>query len=562
MARVVGPVPADPSERAVLRALKEQCPTDWVIVSDVRWALQNGSYVRSGQADVVVLVPNSGMVVLEVKGSRRIVVEDDGQWYRFERRNGLDAKVLIDEPPPAQAQRNMHSLVEVTRNSGYRQFPGRFTFMAVYPQGAADRLPPMFDESTLATYRHMGNLPARIRHALERAGDSRVGEGFSADVIASLAKTFANVGFTVTHVDTEDQVADDIQKIEQLTRQQFAVLRGLFDYSRVSVVGPAGSGKTLLAIWRLQALLESGKRAAFVCFNKKLAESLRSRYPDAATAILRVDELFMRLSPGPVPSGVDVGHYLKVDLAERIFDLATTLPPNEKYDALVIDEGQDFSVNQIMALQELLAPDGTWAIFSDRRQDLFRAGAGDELGGDVAFRLEYNCRNTVRVNEATNAYVASDRPIQSMEGMPRGERPALIHCGGREQMANEAWKLASMWATEKGVAILSPFTLQNSCMARSLRGHGLELTEELSDLGKPGKVYFSTIRSFKGVEAPAVIVVDVRTPDEDSASPFRAEDLYVACTRPTARLGLLSTDEATIDWLKQRSNEPIASSTH
>ena len=82
-------------------------------------------------------------------------------------------------------------------------------------------------------------------------------------------------------------------------------------------------------------------------------------------------------------------------------------------------------------------------------------------------------------------------------------------------------------------------------MASQASGHGLRLSTEIKDLGKKDMIFFSTIKSFKGIEAASVIVVDLGIPDSHVA--FTEEDLYVACTRATTRLALLSPKKAVVE---------------
>ena len=96
---------------------------------------------------------------------------------------------------------------------------------------------------------------------------------------------------------------------------------------------------------------------------------------------------------------------------------------------------------------------------------------------------------------------------------------------------------------------ISPFRLANTCVDTLRRGHGLELTEDIRNLGRPGFVYFSTIKSFKGLEAQQVILRHADVPDRSQA--FASEDLYVACTRATGRLAILVSTEEASNWFTQ-----------
>lgn len=550
MARVLGPLPSDRWEREVLGQLKLQLPSDWLVVSNVTWAMkgENG-YVNDGQSDFVVLVPGAGMVIVEVKGSREIWIDDDGRWYRSDSGGG---KVLVSPSPPEQAMGNMHQLAKIVEQKGnWLKFPGRYSWLVVYPNGIANKVPDLFDPSTLVTARNIHGLASCIRYSLEQRGFEGRANQFNADVAERVALILTSRPFAITKVDSQVDVQDDIQDIDNLTRQQFAALRGIFELPRVAVTGPAGSGKTLLAIWRLQAVLEAGRRAIYVCFNTKLAEALRRRHPEHADSIASVDRLFSGICPG-LRAGSDVSTFFRETLPAEVLDAAARYTESMKFDTIIVDEGQDFSELQLYALNELLRGENSeWLIFSDRRQDLFQTGSGETFGAEVVFKLYHNCRNTQHVNSATNAYLGK-HPVDSMPGMPAGERPMVVHCKGREAMALKAWELAKQWSTDRGVVILSPYTLANSSMANSPKGHGMFLSEQLADIGKPGVVYFSTIRSFKGIEAPAIILIDAGIPSESQTSAFRFEDLYVACTRPTARMAILSKDPSTIEWFQAR----------
>ena len=115
---------------------------------------------------------------------------------------------------------------------------------------------------------------------------------------------------------------------------------------RVEIRGGAGSGKTWLAVEKARRLAAEGKRVALMCYSRGLAEFLTRRVEhaaDAAAARLRrhVPQPRHRLGRpaglgrrqrvlGGVPPGAD-------GVARR------ALPEAERFDAIVIDEAQDFA---------------------------------------------------------------------------------------------------------------------------------------------------------------------------------------------------------------------------
>lgn len=566
MAKVMGPMPGDRWEREVLKQLQVQLPEDWLVLAGVSWSRQgptdNWRYVRDGQADVVVLAPHLGMVIVEVKGSREFRIGDDGRWYRRDGATGTDVEVL--EPPPAQATRNMHELVDVVERKGtWAKFPGAYGYVVVYPQGRLRTAPPVLhDASTLITQSQMGELEGRLRKALAVRGVEITGHLFTAAVLKEVARILTSQPFAIAKADTPLEIRDDASGIEVLTRQQFAALEGVFRHPRVAVLGPAGSGKTVLALWRLQALAEEGKRAVYLCFNKDLAAAQRKRLPDLAESIESVDRFFMQVAKAAnrAPLQLQVQNdptlFFRQELPWIVVDSIASWDPAQRYDTVIVDEGQDFSEDQLFAAIELLPKDGgNYVFFADWNQDVFRHAAAGPVGAEVVFTLHHNCRNTARINAKTNKLRQAEVP--SMPGVPEGVDPEVHHCSDKAAMATRAWKLSHDWAPLGGaVAVLSPYTLENSCMNGFRKGHGLKLVDNIEEFGRPGTVYFSTIKSFKGIEAASVIVVDAAIPSDNS--PFRAEDLYVACTRATARLALLSSRQEASEWLHGSSNPHLA----
>jgi superfamily I DNA/RNA helicase len=218
---------------------------------------------------------------------------------------------------------------------------------------------------------------------------------------------------------------------------------------------------------------------------------------------------------------------------------------DNKYDAIIVDEGQDFGDFRIMALYQLLADDKSqWLYFADSKQDLYGQGTDETLGAEVTFRLYHNCRNTERVNAATNKVCGGE--VKSMPGIPSGEVPHISVCKP-EFMAQKAWSLVHELSSDGGAAILSPFKLENSCMKDAKKAYGLNLTEDISKLGEPGFVFYSTIKSFKGLEARHIILVHIDKPGMILA--LGKEDLYVAFTRATARLDIITSKFETETWL-------------
>jgi hypothetical protein len=115
---------------------------------------------------------------------------------------------------------------------------------------------------------------------------------------------------------------------------------------RLRVTGTAGSGKTQLAIRVLEDAVNAGRRALYLCFNRPLADHIR-RIAPAGSTVLTYHQLCEQVARR-------AGR--KVDFADgRVFGmleeamLASQPAGDERFDTVVVDEGQDFR-------QEWVAP--------------------------------------------------------------------------------------------------------------------------------------------------------------------------------------------------------------
>ncbi|WP_313401404.1 NERD domain-containing protein [Stenotrophomonas sp.] len=548
MAKVFGKLPLNVAEKEVVVALKGQAPADWVVIPGVRWAKrrENGP-VMDGEADVVVLVPNLGMLIIEVKGSREIRVTESG-WQRLEAGCWVD----LGRSPVEQATSNAHELKRLLcdANGWKGSFPGLFGWLVVYPNGHANVVPGLVDATTLATRQDMGRLQAKVQGALLAKGSEGIGRNFTAGVQEAAAKVLTSSEFRIVPAEGAKEVSEDKDAIERLTQQQFSALKGLFELPSVAVAGPAGSGKTILAMWHLQSVIDAGGKAFYTCYNKNLAESLRLKNPGLKEHIQSVDSFFGKTCPGVARGKGSLDEFFRTTLPNAVFDQVSAWNDDEKFDAVIVDEAQDLSEDQLIALQAFKKNKGGCAAFMDRRQDLYKRSAEEDVDADVLYRLSHNCRNTVAINKATNACVGSE--VASMPGMPDGVA-VFVERIGKQKMANRAFQFAKEWKenSNNSVAILSPRVMADSAMSGSSIGHGIGLTEDIGELQHPRKALFSTVKAFKGIEADCVVVVDAISP-EVGEKYFTLEDLYVACTRARTRLVILVPDEQSFAYFEQK----------
>ena len=342
------------------------------------------------------------------------------------------------------------------------------------------------------------------------------------------------------------------QELLRQTEEQTAVLDSLAAHNRLAIEGAAGTGKTVLAIKKARRLATTGARVLLLCFNRPLAAHLR-RQAEGFT-VETFHDLCERMAcraalpfDAPVEHGPQHRPFWEAETPMLLLR-ALELLPGERYDAIVVDEGQDFLPDWWPCLDEALARgrEGTLYAFYDAHQSIFGGHCPPEALETSEYRLVYNCRNTTRIAEYAARLMDPEPRVKPRvkAGAPQGEQVEEIVCRNAEEMARKVAGRLACLVDDEGIdpariAILSTRTLRNSPFADNRRAGRFELVS-LDDGEGRGKVVYETLYRYKGLEADVVILLDL----PGSAKVVEPKDFYVAATRARHLLVVVGSLEA------------------
>lgn len=325
----------------------------------------------------------------------------------------------------------------------------------------------------------------------------------------------------------------------QLTNQQVWALELLRFVPRLTITGGAGTGKTLLARQKARDLATDGQKVLALCFNTALASHIHDALEEAdesldgsITASSFHDfarDLIERagLPWSPPDAAEEKPAFYEETVPTLLADAAEKLQPN--YDALLVDEAQDFHPLWWMALDAVMTPEAKVVLFADPSQNLY--GRDFEIPSDVftgmlpyPFQLMHNCRNSLEIAQwISNRFAYASIPAPHL---PAANEPVREHQW--KQIDEQTAQLIQAWSQlkERGIkadqlAVLSPYRPENSGGIRALKE---AFPEE--------NFVVSTISAYKGLQTPFVFLVDM-----DTGSFASREDLwYVGATRATVGL--------------------------
>ncbi|GAB2908200.1 ATP-binding domain-containing protein [Rhodococcus aerolatus] len=507
---------ANRSEEVVWKALVDQCGHGDLLVAGQR-VTDRG---KDHEIDVVVALEGHGIVTVEVKGGE--VWHDGTSWRQQHGR--------ID--PVGQVRAAKYALREVLdRHPRWRGRRVRWAHVVVLPGSrlADDFETPDCPRWMVVDHAQLGDLAGLLRRVLDDQDSTN--RDLTEDDVDALREALA--GRSLPQRDVVARAAENDEAADLLTEQQAVILSATRHLNRVEVRGGAGSGKTYLACEQARRLSQQGLRVALVCYSHGLASYLRRLCTGWSRRhrpgyVGEFHELGLRWGSAEAPSDPALQpQFFEHELPAEMTDLADRLTDGQKFDAIVVDEAQDFAdAWWTPLLAALRDPDsGGLYVFSDEGQRVFERH-GTPPVPLVPLVLDANIRNTRPIAEAFTPLVGQRMRLQG------GDGPAVtfLPCQSSDavDVADDAVEaLLNRWKPVD-VALLTTGSRHPEQVERQAEGH-----EAYWDtFWDAEQVFYGHVLGFKGLERRAVVLA---LNSEADASRLR-ERVYVGLSRARDQL--------------------------
>lgn len=526
-------IPADPvfateSEREAWQALVGTAPDDWTILANVRLTDEK----KDWEFDLVVLMPDVGVVVGEVKGGS--VTVEGNVWRTTTSRDGTR---VID--PVGQARGGKHALWRYVctdprwKNSSRTRV--RFGHTVITPRTRIheDFSTPECPRSMIHGKNDLGDLAGRLWDiAARQESGHRVPSHDDCDLVVEILQG-RNLPQRTVLADAEDHES----RADRLTVEQAAILRATRLITRLEVRGGAGSGKTHLAMTQAKELTRGSggrrpQRVALLCYSIGLA-SWFGRYFETVSRNQR---------PAFCGTFEDLARYLGIEgfggrddpafweeklprlMSERVADL----PVGKRFDAVVIDEAQDFADLWWTPIMQCLADadEGGLYVYSDENQRVFQR-FGRPPVPLVPLVLDHNLRNTRQIANTFGPLAPMRMHARGGDGPEVTFVPASVE-DALDVADDEVDRLLDEWRPED-VALLTTGARHDEQVSRQ------------DMLGQAGywdtfwdadQVFYGHVLGFKGLERRCVVLCANETAVKDRSR----ERLYVGMSRATDQL--------------------------
>ncbi|WP_461201965.1 3'-5' exonuclease [Anoxybacillus sp. TBDG-1] len=603
---------ATAGERLLFRTLKTYLPDDYIVYYEPE--------IRGRRPDFVIIGPDLGLVVLEVKDytlSTLFHLNND-EWTIV---NSAGEQATV-KSPFKQARDNAFHIVDVLKkDKNLVHLEGKYQFQLKFPYGYGvvftrisqkdlvkkqlypvinpnfslfrDEIDPdkeTFNEEILfEKILNMFVVPYRLRTPLTKE-----------EIDAIRYHLFPEVRISAEFrppTPYQDQVLLSLHDIKAMDLHQENLAKQLGDKNRL-IRGVAGSGKTLILASRAKLLAKQHPdwKILILCYNISLAQGIRQMLehmlsePDSlfdfdftkehAMAKAANDQIIVRNFHEWLKHDLKMSEQQIPNILEKIDKKEAILP---MYDAILIDEGQDFSSEWLALVSKLLNPaTQSLLLVEDRAQTIYRRKRSYVQDTGLSFQgrskvLTINYRNTAQIVKfAWDFYrehsMLSNKVAQrEFEGeiiapqstRRKGPKPAIVKASSFGQEMQIVAKQMKRLHEEENVPYSEMLILyrvkrthkQNiiDVIKRALEKEQVPyywLAEDETTKRKFSRdeetVKISTIESSKGLDFQAVFIVNVDN------MPFALEEdrerevslLYIGMTRAKEYLCLSYSGES------------------
>ncbi|MCT4617867.1 MAG: NERD domain-containing protein [Marinisporobacter sp.] len=493
-------------EKRLFKVLKDILPENYMVWYELR--------VNSRYPDFIILGPDLGLVVLEVKDWQiSSISEADSNTYTLHQNEN-------HKNPIKQAREYMFHIVnelkkdrKLTESNGKYQGNLRFS----YGHGVVFTriLKSSFEKSPfVGTIEEKAVIFQDEFKQIEENQDTNrlieklramIPNGFNFQTLEknTIDRIRGNL-FKEVKLSTDNEA---IFKVMNLNQERYA--KGL-GYGHRVIRGVAGSGKTVVLMCRAKYLSELHKdwNILVLCFNKTLAAYLKDSIIGENIKNVEVSHLHGWINPIFKNNGLN-SVYKDEDLTKNISKITDTMLQKEKkYDAIIIDEGQDFEKEWLAFIVKCLRnPEHSHLLLaSDGAQNLYNRkytlkSIGIKASGRTVIMRE-NYRNTKEILDYAHNFLiesidAEDKNIEDNNyiinpkaSLREGNNVNLMDCSDfydeAYRIVGEITKLNKNGIRFGDICILYPFKKYKDT-------NYLQIIEEV--LSKENIPYFSMSKS-------------------------------------------------------------------
>jgi hypothetical protein len=509
----------DHAELDLLDTLERGLSSAYTLFHSVDWSKSSGEREQHGEIDIVVVNQAGDVLLMEVK-SGSVEFRPEGIFKAY----GARFKDVT-----AQVRQQYGALRSRLQDAG---LPVQVRHLLVLPDVRVQSAAVQWPRERIVDSADIADIVSRVAELLgPGSSDGKSGER----VLAFFENRFR----------VEPDVSALAGRLRQATTRLSAGLatwvpRIEAPSGVIRVVGTAGSGKTQLALRLLRDADAAGRKTAYICFNRALADHIARVAPVRVPAetfhefALR----FARRSAQVVDFGLPTAFQA---LADYCTGAIAQVEPD--LDLLVLDEVQDLQPEWVQAMLARLRPEGRALLLEDPAQQLYADRVPFDVDDAVTVTSHENFRSPRAIVRLINGLRLTDTEVEALSPYD-GEIPDPVVYERPDQIAS-----CTECAVER--CLQRGFSLDDIAIV-SMRGRERSVVQGIDRLGSwtlrrftgnydegggaiwtEGQLLIDSVRRFKGQAAGAIVLTEC---DLAQLDPISRRLLFVGLTRARMHL--------------------------
>jgi superfamily I DNA/RNA helicase len=462
------------------------------------------------EIDFIIAKPNKYVIVLEVKGG---LMQFDGfQWTQ----NGK----ILHKNPELQVTYSCHALVKK-----YSQLSKAvpFIWMLCFPDCELPdntKLPPSLTPFHILDRSGLYDVKKTLRLCLEHRAiiqnDVRIRDYVYGNFKTDLLR---DIGFVKT---LGTSIRYQEEKFVDLTTTQLGLIDAITENRKIIIHGAAGTGKTIVAKHMAMKLFDADESVLFLCFNRLLANKIREglnirKVEKERFQVTTFHSIARDIITQSDPEWWEVNsrsedEFWSLEVPSKMDEVLDSIEI-EKYDTIIIDEGQDFKEFWFDVLFKLCKPDARKYIFLDSMQNIF--GHYSEVPNADSFfryRLTDNLRNTKSIVRYINKTVETN--VKASSTSPDGEEVVEINSKNSVELIknlkdliedliiNQKLQTSQLLILISGSKVDSPIAT-----VKKIENFPLKSIDRKARFEK-NTIHYTNIKTFKGLEQDVLIILN------------------------------------------------------
>lgn len=507
MARMIpaecSPTTKSKAEEKLFIILKKSLDDSWTVFHSFNLLARNREEkLIDAEIDFLLFNKELGLLSLEVKGGQ--ISMKDGRWCQ----NGWP----LDKGPVEQARLNKYAVLEYLKRKFMGFVPCYLGHAACFPDCFKMKDVPADCQDIVISGQEVPFIKDAITKIMRDFNKDKIttNDRAASDILRFLYPEF-EFGTSVS-----DSINQSESKILSLTELQCEMLSFISGHKQALVRGCAGSGKTILAVKKAREIASEGKTVLLLAYNSMLCDKLKFAVTGMATKITAItyhDLCIKHIEECGI--GLDLkkddDKFWRETLPSEFMKSLKDKPL--KYDAVIVDEGQDFHDNYWKSVKDMVKPDGWFYIFYDPDQNLYNKELNlPDLG--QPFILNKNCRNTSEIFNSLKPYCSGDVKISENApvGSPVSEFKDVDPVKRREELARILDQIVKKEKVyESQIVIIGGHSLSKTCVGKETKVGDFQIIENGKSDSR--KIPYFTYMKYKGCESDVVILLDVSDTD-------------------------------------------------